>query len=66
MCIECVWCRRADTAEQQARHAEQAASQAHETVAQLEAQLALLTRELHQAREDQRGLQTHYEVRMVC
>lgn len=50
-------------AEQRAGRAEQAQHDAHDTVGQVEAQLALLTRQLHQAREDQLGLQDHFEVR---
>ena len=50
-------------AEQRAGRAEQAQRDAHDTVGQVEAQLALLTRQLHQAREDHHGLQDHFEVR---
>ncbi len=50
-------------AEQRTGRAEQAQRDAHDTVGQVEAQVALLTRELHQAREDHNGLQTHFEVR---
>ena len=57
------WCRRADMAEQRAGRAEQAQHDAHNTVGQVEAQLALLARQLHQAREDHHGLQEHFEVR---
>ena len=49
--------------EQRAGRAEQAQHDAHDTVGQVEAQLALLTRQLHQAREDHHGLQDHFEVR---
>jgi hypothetical protein len=50
-------------AEQRAGQAEQAQHDAHNTVGQVEAQLALLARELHQAREDHHGLQEHFEVK---
>ena len=58
------WCRRADMAEQQAGRAEQAQHDSHDTVGQVEAQVALLTRELHQARQDHHGLQEHFEVQI--
>ncbi len=50
-------------AEQRAGRVEQAQHDAHDTVGQVEAQVALLTRELHQARQDHHGLQEHFEVR---
>ncbi|DBB03226.1 TPA: hypothetical protein ACH3X1_013287 [Trebouxia sp. C0004] len=53
--------RRADMAEHCAGRAEQAQHDAHDTLGQVEAQLALLARELHQARQDHRGLQDHIE-----
>lgn len=53
-------------AEQQARHAEQSKGEAQESVRQLEEQVSLLTRELHQAREARHSLQLHFEVGVNC
>jgi hypothetical protein len=50
-------------AEQRAGRAEQAQRDAHNTVGQVEAQVAVVSREVQQAREDQHGLQDHFEVR---
>ncbi|KAL0030510.1 hypothetical protein WJX79_000290 [Trebouxia sp. C0005] len=53
--------RRADMAEQRAGRAERAQHDAHDMVGQVEARVALLTRDLHQAREDHHGLQQHFQ-----
>ena len=49
-------------AEQQARHAEQSKAGAQESVQALEGQLAGVTRQLHQARQDHLNLELHFQV----
>ena len=55
-------CRRADRADQQARLAEQSKQGSQDSVQQAEGQVAVLTKQLHQARQDHSALQKHFEV----
>ena len=48
--------------EQQLRHAEESTSEAQQTVSQLEMQLASMTGQLHEARQEQHTLQAHFQV----